>query len=57
MRLHFIRMLPADKVMLQVFPYDLSKGRINLPPEHEPRTCSAFFVSTESMSYESATIS
>jgi translation initiation factor IF-1 len=28
MRLHFIRILPGDKVMLQVFPYDLSKGRI-----------------------------
>ena len=23
-----IRILPADKVMLEVFPYDLSKGRI-----------------------------
>ena len=28
MRLHFIRILPGDKVMLEVFPYDLSKGRI-----------------------------
>jgi translation initiation factor IF-1 len=28
MRLHFIRILPGDKVMLQVSPYDLSKGRI-----------------------------
>jgi translation initiation factor IF-1 len=28
MRLHFIRMLPGDKVMLEVSPYDLSKGRI-----------------------------
>jgi translation initiation factor IF-1 len=28
MRLHFIRILPADKVMLEVSPYDLSKGRI-----------------------------
>jgi translation initiation factor IF-1 len=28
MRLHFIRILPGDKVLLQMSPYDLSKGRI-----------------------------
>jgi translation initiation factor IF-1 len=28
MRLHFIRILPGDKVMLQLSPYDLSKARI-----------------------------
>jgi translation initiation factor IF-1 len=28
MRQHFIRILPADEVMLEVSPYDLSKGRI-----------------------------
>jgi len=28
MRLPFIRILPGDKVMLEVSPYDLSKGRI-----------------------------
>ena len=28
MPLHFIRILPGDKVMLQISPYDLSKGRI-----------------------------
>jgi translation initiation factor IF-1 len=28
MRLRFIRILPGDKVMLEVSPYDLSKGRI-----------------------------
>ena len=27
-RLHFIRILPGDKVMLEISPYDLSKGRI-----------------------------
>jgi translation initiation factor IF-1 len=27
-RLDFIRILPGDKVMLEVSPYDLSKGRI-----------------------------
>src|SRR5205823_5088771 len=33
MRLHFIRILPGDKVMLEVSPYDLSKGADHLPPE------------------------
>ncbi|MFZ4482422.1 MAG: translation initiation factor IF-1 [Chthoniobacterales bacterium] len=28
MRLHFIRILPGDTVMLELSPYDLSKGRI-----------------------------
>jgi len=28
MQLHFIRILPGDEVMLEVSPYDLSKGRI-----------------------------
>ena len=28
MRLQFIRILPGDKVMLEISPYDLSKGRI-----------------------------
>ena len=28
MSLHFIRILPGDKVMLQISPYDLSKGRV-----------------------------
>ena len=28
MRMHFIRILPGDKVMLEMSPYDLSKGRI-----------------------------
>jgi translation initiation factor IF-1 len=27
MRLDFIRILPGDKLMLEVSPYDLSKGR------------------------------
>jgi len=26
--MHFIRILPGDKVMLEISPYDLSKGRI-----------------------------
>ena len=28
MRMHFIRILPGDKVTLEISPYDLSKGRI-----------------------------
>ena len=28
MRMHFIKMLPGDKVDLQLSPYDLSRGRI-----------------------------
>ncbi len=28
MRLHFIRILPGDKVTLEMSPYDFSKGRI-----------------------------
>lgn len=28
MRMHFIRILPGDKVTVQLSPYDLSRGRI-----------------------------
>ena len=28
MRMHFIRILPGDKVTLEMSPYDLDKGRI-----------------------------
>ncbi len=28
MRLNFVRVLPGDKVMLEMSPYDLTKGRI-----------------------------
>ncbi len=28
MRMHFIRILPGDKVALELSPYDLSRGRI-----------------------------
>ena len=28
MRMHFIRLLPGDKVKLELSPYDLSRGRI-----------------------------
>ncbi len=28
MRMHFIKLLPGDKVTLELSPYDLSRGRI-----------------------------
>ena len=28
MRMHFIRILPGDKVSVELSPYDLSRGRI-----------------------------
>jgi translation initiation factor IF-1 len=28
MRMHFIRILPGDKVTVELSPYDLTKGRI-----------------------------
>lgn len=28
MRMHYIRILPGDRVRLEMSPYDLSKGRI-----------------------------
>ncbi len=28
MRIHFIKILPGDKVTLELSPYDLSRGRI-----------------------------
>ncbi len=28
LRMHFIRILPGDKVTLELSPYDLTKGRI-----------------------------
>ena len=28
MRMHFIKILPGDKVTLELSPYDLSRGRI-----------------------------
>jgi len=28
MRMHFIRILPGDKVKMELSPYDLSRGRI-----------------------------
>lgn len=28
MRMHFIRILPGDRVLVQISPYDLTRGRI-----------------------------
>jgi len=28
MRMHFIKILPGDKVTMEISPYDLSRGRI-----------------------------
>jgi translation initiation factor IF-1 len=28
MRMHFIRILPGDRVLLEISPYDLTRGRI-----------------------------
>lgn len=28
MRMHYIRILPGDRVMVEISPYDLSRGRI-----------------------------
>ncbi|MBD3289964.1 translation initiation factor IF-1 [candidate division KSB1 bacterium] len=28
MRMHFIKILPGDKVMVELSPYDLNRGRI-----------------------------
>lgn len=28
MRMHYIRILPGDKVLLELSPYDLNRGRI-----------------------------
>ena len=28
MRMHYIRVLPGDKVLIELSPYDLSRGRI-----------------------------
>ena len=29
MRMHYIKILPGDKVQVEMSPYDLTKGRIN----------------------------
>ena len=29
MRMHYIRILPGDRVQVEMFPYDLTRGRIS----------------------------
>ena len=33
MRMHYIKILPGDKVTIEMTPYDLSKGRITFRPK------------------------
>ncbi len=37
MRMHFIRILPGDKVTIEMSPYDLTKGRIVYREERQAR--------------------
>ena len=52
--LHFIRMLPEDKLMLEVSPYDLSKRRIIYRLKMTTRRAAVVF---DFANYESTTIS
>ena len=45
MRLHFIRILPEDKVMLEISPYDLAKGRIIYRQKRQPGRRPRFSIS------------
>ncbi|MDP6358179.1 MAG: translation initiation factor IF-1 [Planctomycetota bacterium] len=36
MRMHFIKILPGDKVTVEVSPYDLTKGRITYRGDERP---------------------
>ncbi len=35
MRLHYIKVVPGDVVMVELSPYDLTRGRITLRLKHE----------------------
>ena len=35
MRMHYIRILPGDKVTVELTPYDLTRGRINFRQKTE----------------------
>ena len=37
MRMHYIRILPGDKITVEMSPYDLTKGRINYRGERRKR--------------------
>ena len=38
MRMHYIRILPGDKITIEMSPYDLTKGRIICRGERRKRT-------------------
>jgi translation initiation factor IF-1 len=38
MRKHFIRILPGDKVLVELSPYDLKRGRCEMQ-DHPPQGC------------------
>jgi translation initiation factor IF-1 len=38
MRKHFIRIVPGDRVTLEISPYDLTKGRITFRESGAPRS-------------------
>ncbi len=35
MRIHYIRIVPGDRVMVELSPYDLTRGRITFRLKHE----------------------
>ncbi len=35
LRMHYIRILPGDKVIVELSPYDLTRGRITYRLKHE----------------------
>ena len=37
LRMNYIRILPGDKVTLEISPYDLSRGRITWRGEKKPK--------------------
>lgn len=37
MRMHYIKILPGDKITVEMSPYDLTKGRIVYRGERKPR--------------------
>ncbi|MFT5051750.1 MAG: translation initiation factor IF-1 [Chlamydiales bacterium] len=38
MRMHYIRILPGDKITVEMSPYDLTKGRITCRGDRRRRT-------------------
>ncbi|TAJ17907.1 MAG: translation initiation factor IF-1 [Planctomycetota bacterium] len=37
MRMHYIKILPGDKITVEMSPYDLTKGRIIYRGDRKPR--------------------